>query len=95
MHVLITNLSLRGHTGTETATRDIALALLEREVKVSIFAKRLGRIARKLRGLHIDVFDNLDDMSEAPDVIHGHHNIPAELVRQAAGLLPHSPIRCC
>ncbi|MFN0263784.1 glycosyltransferase [Tepidamorphus sp. 3E244] len=77
MHVLITNLTLRGHTGTETATRDIALSLVERNAKVSIFAKRLGRIARKMRGLEIEVVDRLEDLSEPPDVIHGHHNIPA------------------
>lgn len=88
MHVLITNLSLRGHTGTETAVRDISGALSRRGHTISVFAKRHGRIARDLRGSGVSVVSDLNRLDAVPDVIHGHHNIPAVA---AMAMFPSTP----
>ena len=83
MRILITNISLRGRTGTETAVRDISINFARRGHSPIVFARRLGRPARELRSAGIPVVSDLSKIENPPDVIHGHHNIPtvAALVR--------------
>lgn len=71
--VLITNLTLGGRTGTEIVTRDLALGLLRAGHAPMVYTPRLGPIAAELIEAGIRVIDNIADLAEPPDVIHGHH----------------------
>ncbi|HTD86448.1 MAG TPA: glycosyltransferase family 4 protein [Candidatus Binatia bacterium] len=78
LRVLITNLSLDGRTGTETFTRDQALALRALGYEPAIYSPRVGKLAEELRRAGIPASSELSELA-APDVIHGHHNIPIAL----------------
>lgn len=71
--ILIANLTLGGHTGTEVVTRDFALGLSARGHRVSVFARTLGRLADELRIAGVPVVSRLDDLRDPPDLVHGHH----------------------
>lgn len=83
MRILITNISLRGRTGTEAAVRDLSINFARRGHSPTVFARRLGKPARELRSAGIPVVDSLCKVTSSPDIIHGHHNIPtlAAMVR--------------
>ena len=74
MRVLTTNCSLRGRSGTEIVTIDLALGLRSRGHEVAVFAPLLGRSAEILRDQGIIVADRPEDPPWKPDVVHGHHN---------------------
>jgi hypothetical protein len=74
MRVLTTNCSLRGRSGTEIVTIDLALGLRSRGHEVAVFAPLLGRSAEILRDQGIIVADRPEDLPWKPDVVHGHHN---------------------
>ena len=71
LKVLLTNRILRGHSGTETYVRDLALALLRRGHRPYVYCPVLGPIAEELDRATVPVVAKLDDLGVAPDVIHG------------------------
>ena len=71
--ILITNCVMEGYTGTEMYIRDVAKQLLQRGDRPVIYSTQLGPLADQLRKLSIPVVDNLDQIAEPPDLIHGHH----------------------
>ncbi len=75
-HILITNFAIRGNSGTEMYTRDLSKALLRRGWRVSVYSPNLGPLAEDLRGEGVDVHDHPGKLTQAPDLIHGHHNLP-------------------
>jgi hypothetical protein len=74
MRVLATNCSLRGRSGTEIVTIDLALGLNGRGHQIAVFAPLLGPSADILRNRGIVVTDRPEDLPWQPDIIHGHHN---------------------
>ena len=74
MRVLATNCSLRGRSGTEIVTIDLALGLRSRGHEVAVFAPLLGKSAEILRDQGIIAADRPEDLPWKPDVVHGHHN---------------------
>lgn len=75
MRVLLTNITLQGVSGTETATRDLALGLLRAGHQVMVYSSNLGPIAQEIREAGAEVSDDLAAFSTMPDMIHGHHHM--------------------
>jgi hypothetical protein len=75
LRVLITNISFGGRTGTETYTRDLALALRSLGHEPAVYTPRPGKLAGELNGAGIAVSADVGSFRE-PDIIHGHHNLP-------------------
>lgn len=73
--VLITNNSLGPRHGSELYVRDVALALLSRGHSPVAYSTQLGAVAEELRRATIPVIDDLDHLTEPPDVIHGQHHL--------------------
>lgn len=75
MRVLITNCTLGGRSGTEILTLNLAKALKNLGHEPSVYSTVLGPIAEEIRQLGITVTDTIDSLTEAPDIIHGHHTM--------------------
>lgn len=75
LQILITNNALAGRAGSELYVRDVALSLLKRGHEPIAYSTILGEVARELRAANVQVVDNLDELSVAPDLIHGHHHM--------------------
>jgi hypothetical protein len=75
LRVLLTNRVLAHRSGTELYVRDVALGLLRRGHRPVIYSPRLGPFASEVRRETIPVVDDLERMSEPPDIIHGHHGV--------------------
>lgn len=88
LRVLLTNITLAGRSGTETVTRDLALSLLRAGHRPMVYSPSLGPIAEELRAASIPVTDDIDNIREAPDVIHGHHVVQTAV---AAARFPDVP----
>jgi hypothetical protein len=73
--VLIANVTLAGHTGTETATRDLAHGLRAAGHAPMVYAPTLGDLADRLRAAGIPVVARLTDLPDVPDLVHGHHHV--------------------
>jgi Glycosyltransferase Family 4 len=71
--VLITNARLGWRAGTELYVRDLARGLLARGHTPVLYSPRPGRLAEELRRETVPVVDDLEGLSDAPDIIHGHH----------------------
>jgi glycosyl transferase family 4 len=74
LNVLLTNFDLNTRRGSQLYLRDVALGLLRRGHHPFVYSPVLGEIARDLQRASVPVVTNLDDLDEAPDVIHGHNN---------------------
>ncbi|MBS7811345.1 glycosyltransferase [Roseococcus pinisoli] len=74
--VLLTNVWLDGPGGTECVVREVAQGLLARGHRPIVYSPRLGDFARTIRESGITVVDDLEAVTEVPDIIHGHHFIP-------------------
>src|SRR5262245_61279618 len=72
--VLLTNVTLASRTGTETATRGLALGLAAAGHRPTVFSSSLGDIAAEIRAAGIPVVSSLDDVTDAPNLVHGHHH---------------------
>jgi hypothetical protein len=79
---------MQNHTGTEVVVRDLALELLRQGHTPVVYAPKLGPIASEVRTAGVAVLDDLRDLAEVPDVIHGHHHYP---VMQALLRFPTTP----
>lgn len=73
MRILITNYTLAGRSGTETFVRDLALGLLAQGHQPIVYAPVLGGLADELRSAAVPVLDDLRNLAEPPDLIHGQH----------------------
>jgi hypothetical protein len=74
MRVLLTNCAMRGRSGSEIVTIDLASGLHRRGHEIAVFAPLLGPGAEILRQRGVIVADRPEDVPWVPDVIHGHHN---------------------
>jgi hypothetical protein len=73
--ILITNLFLRGVSGTETHVRDLAIGLARFGHEVAVYSPdKLGVVADILLAKQIAVVRDPRDCPFVPDLIHGHHN---------------------
>jgi hypothetical protein len=75
MRILLANIGLRGRTGTEIVTMDMARGLTRRGHQVLVFTPDLGESGRRLRQEGIAVTDRLSDSKFRPDLVHGNHSI--------------------
>src|SRR6186713_2778989 len=82
LRILITNHDLRQVGGTQLYVVDLATALLERGHQPVVFSTRPGTVSDQLRRATVPVVSRLENLAEAPDVIHGHH-----LLETAAAVL--------
>ncbi|HEV7787173.1 MAG TPA: glycosyltransferase [Thermoanaerobaculia bacterium] len=74
LHVLLTNITLGARTGTELYVRDVALGLLRRGHRPAVYTPEAGPIATELRAAAVPVATDVSELTEIPDVIHGHHH---------------------
>ncbi|HEY6554490.1 MAG TPA: hypothetical protein VI669_14120, partial [Vicinamibacteria bacterium] len=65
LRVLITNIEMWPRTGTVTYVVDLALELLRRGHRPSVFTLRGGPVAEELRAAGIPVVTRLDRLQEA------------------------------
>jgi hypothetical protein len=75
--VLITNNTLAERSGTALYVRDLASGLLARGIIPAVYSPEPGELGRELRRVGVEVVDDLHRLSVKPEVIHGHHEIPA------------------
>jgi glycosyltransferase involved in cell wall biosynthesis len=76
LKILITNLEFAHYTGTEVVARDLASAFFRAGHEPVIFSPTLGKIADEVRGMGIQVIDDLSMVVDSPDIIHGHQHRP-------------------
>lgn len=76
MRVLITNLILANHTGTELLVEQTAGWLRKAGHTPVVYAPYLGEVGLRMRRRGNLVFDRIDHIGVPPDVIHGHHAAP-------------------
>lgn len=81
--VLITNVQLNARTGTETAVRDLALALARAGHRPHVYTPAPGTVSDEIKGHGIPVYGRLADVPVVPDVIHGHHHVQTVEALQA------------
>src|SRR2546430_106812 len=74
LKILLTNSWLKGRSGTEIVTMEMARGLKRRGHEVVIFSPDLGKSAEALRREGTCVTDRLDDLDFKPDVIHGNQH---------------------
>ena len=72
-NILITNVEMKGFSGTTLFAGDLAGQLLRRGHRPVIYTARLGEYAQKLLDQGIPVTNSLRIPGFRPDVIHGHH----------------------
>ena len=75
LRILLTNRVISQRTGTELFIRDVATALLRRGHLPVVYSPRLGPVASEIRRETIPVVDDLAQVAEPPDIIHGHHGL--------------------
>lgn len=76
MRVLITNLILANHTGTELLVEQTAWWLRKAGHTPVIYAPYVGEVGMRMRRRGHLVFDRISHIGIPPDVIHGHHAGP-------------------
>ncbi|MDO8978271.1 MAG: hypothetical protein Q7V17_03445 [Afipia sp.] len=76
MRVLITNLILANHTGTELLVEQTAWWLRKAGHTPVIYAPYVGEVGMRMRRRGHLVFDRISHIGIPPDVIHGHHTGP-------------------
>jgi hypothetical protein len=74
MRVLITNYSVAQPSGTERFVVDLARGLLGRGHTPIVYSPRLAELAAELRELAVPVVADLDQLAEAPDILHLQHH---------------------
>ena len=76
MNILITNIWLANHGGTEVHVRDLACSLHNQGIHVEVYSPLLGAVANEIRSAGIHTVNSTDKLLEKPDLIHGQHFIP-------------------
>lgn len=74
MRILFTNIFLTSRTGTEVWVREAVLGLRRRGHDPVVYSPRLGEVAREIQAGGVQVVDDLSQVGEPPDLIHGHHH---------------------
>ena len=93
LEVLLTNNTLAGRAGSELYLRDVALGLKARGHRPVAYSQLLGEVADEISAEGILVVSDLKKLPQAPDIIHGHHNLET---MTALLHFPDSPaIFCC
>jgi len=77
VNILITNIWLDHHAGTEVGVRDMALELHRRGHHVEVYSPELGEVAKEIRNSGVFITDRLEDLRATPDIIHAQHFVPA------------------
>lgn len=77
MRILFTNIEMELRSGTLIVVRDFALTMQRRGHAVAVYSTQLGEPSNELAAEGIEVVDDLGALTAPPDVIHGHHNVPA------------------
>lgn len=77
IRVLLTNNTLATRCGSELYVRDLACGLLARGHRPVAYSPLLGDVAADLRAATVPVIDDLRNLSEPPDLIHGQHHVEA------------------
>jgi hypothetical protein len=75
VRILITNFYLRGRTGSEIVTAELARGLRHRGHEVAVYSPLTGATADALRREGVVAVNSLSEIPWRPDVIHGHHNV--------------------
>ena len=75
MLILITNNTLADRAGTELYVRDLARGFLNRGHTPVAYSSRLGEVANELGAAGVRVVDDLEMVTDPPDIIHGHHHL--------------------
>jgi hypothetical protein len=75
VRILITNIMLKERTGTEIATRDLALGFLAAGHEPLVYSPAIGAIADEIVRAGITVTSDLDKIACIPDIIQGHHYV--------------------
>ena len=75
LRILFTNNTLAERAGSELFVFDLAVALRKRGHQPIAFSTVLGQVADLLRSAGIPVVDELSNITDTPDVIHGHHHL--------------------
>jgi glycosyl transferase family 4 len=77
LRILITCRELQLRAGTQLYTRDLTEELRHLGHSPVVFSPRLGEVADEIRSRGVAVVNDLDQLGEAPDVIHGQHHLAA------------------
>jgi Glycosyltransferase Family 4 len=72
--ILLTCRTLARRSGSEAATRDLAVALLRRGHTPIVYSPELGDLAQEIRLATVPVIDDLAALAAPPDLIHGNHH---------------------
>ena len=75
LKILITNNALAARGGSELYVRDVAVGLTKLGHVPFVYSSKLGEVAAELQSANVQVFDDLNQMDETPDLIHGHHHM--------------------
>lgn len=72
--ILFTCRTLARRSGSEAATRDLAVALLRRGHTPIVYSPELGAMGEEIRLATVPVIDDLAVLATPPDLIHGNHH---------------------
>jgi Glycosyltransferase Family 4 len=75
LSILFTNNTLSLRAGSELWVRDVCRTLVGRGHRPVAFSLVTGAVADELRAATVPVVSDLDNVTFAPDLIHGHHHI--------------------
>ena len=75
MRILVTNATLNSRSGTEVLTLNLVKTLKALGHQPAVYAPKIGPIADEIRQFGIPVTDDINTITQTPDVIHGHHTI--------------------
>ncbi|MEL6647047.1 MAG: glycosyltransferase family 4 protein [Pseudomonadota bacterium] len=88
MKILLTQRKLEGFGGTELITLELACALKGRGHDVCVYCPRPGKVCDLLASNRIATYSRIDAVPWRPDVIHGHHQLPATVALIAFADVP-------
>lgn len=89
MNILITNIWLHSHAGTEVYVRDLSCALHNKGFHVEVYSPLLGPVADEIKEAGIHCVDDPQELIATPDIIHAHHFIPT---MEAIERFPEAPV---
>ena len=76
MHVLVTNLFVKHHSGSEVVVELLAEGLRRAGPPPTIYAPLLGEQANAMRWRGFRLVDRVAQITETPDIIHAQHLTP-------------------
>lgn len=75
MKILLTNIWLENHAGTEIGIREMAIEYHKRGHQVQVYSPILGKVAEEIRTAGIFITDQVSELIETPDIIHCQHYV--------------------